>query len=249
MLKLFIFTIFLFSSPIFGLLETLFQAQNNCYSRCHSNYDTSLSNLDACKKGCDYKLHNEDCTVRCKLLPTDEQIQASCLAGCSSNHSPEIKESIENERPRSIILIRLRQRPLSEHSPFNIDRIRMFINKIRKFNENRNIIKQSNEIQTDSLNDENTYKITRFIIHQKDNIESRNNRFKQFLNDIHSEWNDLIHKQPKISIWICFVFLLLSSIILWHMIVSLCHHTPRHHTLSTHAQELAVDNIYEKEKL
>ncbi|CAF0890804.1 unnamed protein product [Rotaria sp. Silwood1] len=249
MLKIFAFTIILLSSPIFGLLETLFQAQNSCYSGCHSNHAVDLSTLNACKKGCDYKLHNEDCTVQCRLLSTDEPIQTSCLFGCSSSHSSEIKESVVNERSPSLILIRLRQRPLSEHSSFNMDSMPMFMNKIKTLNENKNMIKQSNELDADSLNEDNTYKITHFIIHRKDKIESRNNRFKQFLDDVHNEWNDLIRKQPKIPTWICFVFLLLSSIILWHMIVSLCHHTPRHQRLSTRAEQLSFDNTNDKEKL
>jgi hypothetical protein len=51
MLKLLVFTIFFISSPTFGLLENLFQTENNCYSGCHSNYATSLADVDACKTG------------------------------------------------------------------------------------------------------------------------------------------------------------------------------------------------------
>lgn len=51
MLKLIVLTILLVSSPAFSLLEHLFQTENYCYSGCHSNYATSLSDVDACKTG------------------------------------------------------------------------------------------------------------------------------------------------------------------------------------------------------
>jgi len=92
MLKLIIFTIFLASSPTFGLVRSLLRAENDCYSGCHANYADNLSNFDACKKGCDYKLYNEKCSDQCKLLSIYEQIQASCLIGCSINH-PEIQKN------------------------------------------------------------------------------------------------------------------------------------------------------------
>jgi len=68
-------------------------------------------------------------------------------------------------------------------------------------------------------------------------------------NNIRSQWNNLIHKQSKIPIWILLGIFILSSAILWYMIVSLCCQTPRHHNLSIHAQELVFENIYEKEKM
>ncbi len=51
MFKLFVFTIFLVTSSAFGLLENLYQTENDCYSGCDSNYIDNLLNLDACKKG------------------------------------------------------------------------------------------------------------------------------------------------------------------------------------------------------
>ncbi|CAF3404992.1 unnamed protein product [Rotaria socialis] len=247
MLKLCLFTIFLLLSPIFGLLESLFQSQNDCYSKCDLNHAVGLSNSDACKKGCDYKLHGENCAVQCKLLAIDERNQASCFDGCSSSNLLK-PVPVENVPSQSIILIRLRQRPLAESSLLNGDSMRMFMDMIRKIKENRNFVNQSNDINTDSLNTENTYKMTRLIIYRKDKTPSTNNRFKQYLNDVHSKWNDLIRKQPEIPAWICFCFLLFSSAFLLYMIVSLYFHTPRHHTLSIHAEKLATENIYEKEK-
>ncbi len=35
--------------------------------------------------GCDFKLQNENCADQCKLLSIDEQIEASCIVGCSMN--------------------------------------------------------------------------------------------------------------------------------------------------------------------
>ena len=83
MLKFIVFTICLILSPTFGLIQNLLQVENDCYSGCWSNYVENLSNLDACKKGCDYRLQNEKCTDQCKLLSIDGQIRASCLVGCS----------------------------------------------------------------------------------------------------------------------------------------------------------------------
>lgn len=51
MVKLLIFAILLASSPASGLLETLFRAENSCYSGCQSNYAASADHLKACKEG------------------------------------------------------------------------------------------------------------------------------------------------------------------------------------------------------
>jgi len=225
MLKLLVFTIFLVSSPTFGLLETLFQTENDCYSGCHSNYPTSLLNLDACKKGCDYKLQDENCAGQCKLLSIHQQAQASCVVGCSMSH-PEIQKPVENERPRSVILIRIRQHPSAQPSSLNTDPIQMFHHMINQFKMNANRIKQSEEIP-----------------------KSFNDRLQRFINDIRSKWNDLVRKQPNIPIWILLAIFLSASAILWYMIVSLCRHTPRHHTLSVRPQEFVLDDTYEKEKI
>jgi hypothetical protein len=275
MLKLLIFAILLASIPVNSLLESLFQTENDCYSGCHSNYATSLTNLDACKKGCDYKLHNEKCADQCKTFSMDKQAQASCLVGCSMSHLvdpipsvnlnkvQEIKESIEGERPRSIILIRLRQRPLVElpsfNRVFNNDPIQMFNHMIKQLKENRNeneqsktifhlvknipIIKLPTNIRIDSSNEENSR------LHRQGHIQSLNNRFKQFLNDVRTEWNDLIRKQPKIPIWILLSIFLSSSIILWYMIISLCRQKSAHRTFAIRAEELHFFDTYEKEKI
>jgi len=194
MLKLLVFTIFLVSSPTFGLLETLFKTENDCYSGCHSNYMTIRSYVHACKRGCDYKLHNEDCAGQCKELSSDLQIQASCVVGCSMSHT-EIEKPIEDEHRPSMILIHIHQRPF------------------------------------------------------QDEPESFNDRLQRLIHDVRSEWHDLVRKQPNIPIWILVVFLLLSSAILWYMIVSLCRRTPKYQPLSVRAQEFVFDDTYEKEKI
>ena len=51
MVKLLVFAILLASSPASGLLDTLFRAENNCYSGCQSNYAASADHLKACKEG------------------------------------------------------------------------------------------------------------------------------------------------------------------------------------------------------
>lgn len=51
MFRLLLLTIFLISSPIFGLIETLYDAEHQCHSGCVSNYGPIGSKLIACKSG------------------------------------------------------------------------------------------------------------------------------------------------------------------------------------------------------
>jgi hypothetical protein len=89
MLKFLIFAILLAPSPSISLLENLFQAEKSCYSGCDVNYAARLPHLEACKKGCDYKLHKENCPDQCKSHSTDTQIQASCIVGCTM-YQPQV---------------------------------------------------------------------------------------------------------------------------------------------------------------
>jgi len=254
-LKSLIFIILLATSSTLGLLETLYHVENDCYSGCHSNYADSLSNREACKNGCDYKLHNENCPDQCKLLSTDEQSQASCLVGCSMNHMQSI-QSIENERPRSIILIRLRQRPL-----FNTNPVQIFNNMIKQFKENPNVIEQSSDVSkynelknilqvaknlplikipnTNSLNEDNTNEVKHFIIHQEIELSP----LQQFIENIRNKWNRLVCNHPKLPLWIFLSILISTSAILLHKIISLCWTTPNHRNLSVRSEEI----IFEKE--
>jgi hypothetical protein len=172
MVKLLVFAILLASSPATGLIDTLFRTESSCYSGCEPNYGTSAAHLDACKKGCDYKLQNEPCADQCTKLSSDPQIQNSCQVGCTLGDSTDNKDKIEQsdpvsevkdlgavsvadaepEPPRSIILIRLRQRPLfgvsSIHMPppeelFNKDPIQFFNDIIKQFQEKANEFEQS----------------------------------------------------------------------------------------------------------
>lgn len=86
---------------------------------------------------------------------------------------------------------------------------------LRKLKEHRNMIEQSKEFDNDLLNGQDAFQITRFVVYRKDTGESSHNRFKQFLNDVHSEWNGLIRKQPKIPAWICIGIFISSSVIIW----------------------------------
>jgi len=223
MLKLIIFTIFLISSPTFSLVQSLFQTENHCYSGCHANYIDNLSNLDACKQGCDYKLHDEKCSDQCKLLSIDKQIQASCLVGCSMN---SLKKSIGNQDRQSIILIR--QRPLIRLSSSSNDPVETFNDIIKQFKENKNLIRQ---IQ---LNIDNTNKVKH---HREDKIDN----LQQFIKNIRNKWNQFMNKQPKLPIWIILSIFILSSTILFYMIVSLCCNRPKHHNLSIRSQELIIE--------
>jgi len=166
MVKLLVFAILLASSPATGLVETLFRAENSCYKGCHTNYQITTNLLEACKKGCDFKLHNENCATQCLSFSKDEQQQSSCQVGCTLNRPvtdeapvekpvdsvPTNKEpavvapsDLEPERPRSIILIRLRQRPSidmpqmpSVQSMLPDDPIQFFNNIIKQFQEKAN---------------------------------------------------------------------------------------------------------------
>ncbi|CAF2392494.1 unnamed protein product [Rotaria sp. Silwood2] len=163
MVKLLVFAILLASSPATGLVEQLFRTENSCYSGCHSNYAASTNHLDACRKGCDFKLHNEDCASQCKAFSKDEEIQACCQVGCTLSHpaiekkptivvDPVPQANVELERPHSIILIRLRQRPSMElpsmpmpsmHQFFNNDPIQMFNDIIKQFQDRANNFEQA----------------------------------------------------------------------------------------------------------
>jgi len=169
MVKLLVLAILLASSPATGLIETLFRTENSCYSGCHSNYAANTAHLDACRKGCDYKLLNEDCANQCNSLSQDRQVQASCQVGCTLSRPDtegtveqpvpaidpvlNIKEPAivpsnpEGERPRSIILIRLRQNPSiqlpSLHRFFSRDPVQMFNDIVKQFQEKANDFEQS----------------------------------------------------------------------------------------------------------
>lgn len=169
MVKLLVFAILLASSPATGLIESLFNTENSCYTGCHSSNAANAIHLEACKKGCDLKLLNEDCATQCKAYSKDEQVQASCQVGCTLSRPAEelnvvkplpivdpipgfklpqiIPMGPEGGRPRSIILIRLRNRPSLDMPPapglFNGDPVQMFNDMIRRFQEKTNIIEQS----------------------------------------------------------------------------------------------------------
>jgi hypothetical protein len=91
MFKLLVFITFLVTSSTFDLLETLYDIQKDCYSGCRANYVDDLLNLDACKQGCNYKLHAKNCAEQCKLISMYESIQASCVMGCSMSHTVDNK--------------------------------------------------------------------------------------------------------------------------------------------------------------
>jgi len=171
MVKLLVFAILLVASPANGLIEKLFNTESSCYSGCATNYAASSTHLNSCRKGCDITLQGEDCPTQCKSFSTDESVQASCQVGCTLSSSvnktpekpvvavdpvPEIKNPgiiplipgfPGSERPRSIILIRLRQRPSiqmpSAPNFFNDDPIQMFNDIIRRFQEKSNEFEQS----------------------------------------------------------------------------------------------------------
>jgi hypothetical protein len=159
----------------------------------------------------------------------------------------------------------------------------MFNDMIKQFKENANEIEKSNDFKTilhlakniplinsPSVNHaESSDKVHHFILQRQEKIHSLNNRLQQLVNDVRTEWNDLVHKQPRIPVWILFTIFLSSSIILWckfislrnhsiilsfsflniDMIVSLCRHKPTHHNISIRAQEIDFNDIDEKEKL
>jgi hypothetical protein len=165
MVKLLIFAILL-ASPVTGLLEKLFVAESSCYSACRSNYQNSLPDLNACRQGCDYSLHHENCATQCSTLLTN--VRNSCQVGCTLSNSAtneataekpavavdtvqENKESEavvpENPEPKrpSIILIRLRQRPSLDMPSFqhiSDDPIQFFNNIIKQFQEKANTFEQ-----------------------------------------------------------------------------------------------------------
>ncbi|CAF1602744.1 unnamed protein product [Rotaria magnacalcarata] len=332
MVKLLVFAILLASSPATGLLETLFRTENGCYTGCSTNYAASAHHLNACRKGCDFKLYNEDCAKKCKSFSEDSGLKASCEVGCTLSGSvdetiiskpivtvdPIRKEKdpvttpadVQPERPRSIILIRLRQHPSNEglmmpmenmHPFFNGDPIQMFNDIIKQFQSRANNMEQSirhsfhenskefpelpsfdtvqqlpkgipvvsipinSDSESDSSSEEHQekgpmmnerhhdFKHHHDFKYHREHMQPMHNRFRQFITDVRTEWNDLVRKQPKIPIWIFLAIFLSSSAILWYMVMSLCRHRPSRDALSIRAQELIFHpydyEAYEKEKI
>jgi len=236
MLKLIAFAVFLLASPSFGLLETLFRAQSDCYSGCRTNYPASLPDLFACQSGCDYKLHNENCADQCKILSVEEQTQASCLVGCSMTQAQSV------EQPQSITVIRIR--PSVEASNEQGRPTLLSISeKIRK------IFELTGHLSNQPSHEEDSRSVTPPRVPHSEHLETSTNRLQQYVRHVQGQWNDLIHKQAKTALWLLFGLFLLSSILLGYMVISLCCRRPSHHALSIRAQDLLVDNHYEKEKI
>lgn len=59
--------------------------------------------MEACKAGCDFKLHGENCAKQCKLYSIHEQVQASCVDGCAMSH-PIDHLTIEKEKPSMVMM-------------------------------------------------------------------------------------------------------------------------------------------------
>lgn len=57
MVKLLVFAILLASTSATGLIESLFNTENNCYSGCYTNYAASQGHLEACRKGLFIKIN------------------------------------------------------------------------------------------------------------------------------------------------------------------------------------------------
>ena len=170
MVKLLVFAILLASSPVSGLFEDLLPIEKSCYSGCNLNFAPGTKQSDACKKGCDFIFHNEDCAAQCKSVGTDEEVRA-CHVGCTISQSGDDKKPViaidpiskpehikigpsvlEPERPRSIILIRIRQRPSVEfpsmpmssmHHLLNGDPMQMFNEMIKQFQDRANNFEQT----------------------------------------------------------------------------------------------------------
>jgi hypothetical protein len=163
MVKLLVLAILVASASATGLLEPLLRTEQSCYAGCHSNYAAKAEHFEACRKGCDCKFYNEDCATQSKSFPTDE-LQASFQVGSTLNHPavdpvkpiiaidpvPEtiVPEKVvpinpQPERPHSIILIRLRQRPSIQLPSMNRffssnDPMAMFNDMIKQFQDKAN---------------------------------------------------------------------------------------------------------------
>ncbi|UJR10413.1 hypothetical protein I4U23_014617 [Adineta vaga] len=236
MLKAIVFTIFLVASPSFGLIDSLFRAQNDCYSGCRSTYALSSSNIFSCQSGCNYKLQNENCVDQCRLFTVEEQKQASCLVGCSTN-----QVNLDDRSPR-ITVVRI-------HTPMEIsnEKTKPILQSVS--DRFKKIIELTKNFYPLSSNDANQESIKHFIVLHGTKLESTKNQIHQYADQLNGYWNEFIHKQSKVAIWFFLGLCFFSCALLWCMIVSLCRHRPTSQGLSIRAQELAFDNNYEKEKI
>ncbi|CAF1530391.1 unnamed protein product [Adineta ricciae] len=239
MLKLIALTVFLFASPSFGLIESLLQSQNDCYSGCRSNYVTNSDNIFACQSGCNYKLQDEDCVNQCRLISSDKQMQASCLVGCSMN------QVNIHDRPHRIAVVRV-------HTSLNDDstveeRIRpmasSIADKIKKF------LTLAKYTHLSSSNDDSEQPLRQFVVLHGTKLESTKAQLHHYVNHLHGQWNELVHKQSKVATWFFVGLCILFSLMLWYMIVSLCRRRPTSQNISIRAQDLVFDSSYEKEKI
>lgn len=70
------------------------------------------------------------------------------------------------------------------------------------------MIKSSNDIRTDPS------RLTRVYVFQN-KVDSLTDRFHKLVANIRCQWNTLLHKQPKLPLFILLTIFILSSAMLW----------------------------------
>ena len=148
---------------------------------------------------------------------------------------------MDNARPQSIILIRLRQRPSFPFSPWNNpfkkNPAEMFQDLIKEFNTDigklaqftdtdrasqlKTILELAQRIPTMRLTDDlhldssSDDGVRHTIFFREETHRSLGSRFQQWVSGVRRQWNDLISKQPNIPIWIVLGLFLSLSAAFW----------------------------------
>lgn len=144
----------------------------------------------------------------------------------------EVEPSL-GDRPRSIILIRLRQRPLLQLPSFDKDPAEFFRDMIKQMSsgasgelktvihltKNIPLIKlPDGPIRADSSSESSEEMgghMKHFVIFRQGHQQPVNGRLQQITDSLKREWKDLIHRQPNVPIWLLLLFFLSLSALLW----------------------------------
>jgi hypothetical protein len=143
---------------------------------------------------------------------------------------------MENKRPQSIILIRLRQRPTfqlpSWNNLFQKNPTDMFQQLVKQFNVDTEKLAQSTDVDrasqlktilelarrlptmrlTDDSSEEGD---KRTLIYRQESRPSFGDRLRQWFSNVRSQWNNLVSKQPNMPIWIVLALFLSLSAMFW----------------------------------
>lgn len=293
MTQILVLLILIASTPTFGLLENLYQLDTSCHLECDKKFEDHLTNREACRTGCGYKLLADNCRENCEKLPVDQVAKESCKYGCDfskitevvdqevipelaidpvpevqpevketqpekEERQPEVKEpqseadesqseeenipsENSDQRPRSIILIRIRQYPVFMPPPESMvdsDPRQMFRDMIERFRQRMKLLQKEMESSAnENSNDQSTFDDLRQRFVNPSHYEDGDN-----IQDSYDESRYLLRKAPvfrgnifdeysqqqsRMFLWSFICVVILMSLLLFYLIITLCGSTPK----------------------